>query len=257
VLAANPPLMPEPSGESSSNLAPNGFQISDRPLDPNDRDESEITESLPTTYGSDLLYVIARDPASLFVYWDLNWRSAFEEAGISPRAIHLRTYRTDGTIENTRQINPFRGHCYVEVAGAGTSYYCELGCFDQETWYQLARSSKAVTPESEMSDYLSATFATLPIHLSFQRLLDIFESTKKDRRELSVSVAELQAEARNGESLTTDSSDLASLLESAGEVPEETWTEAQRAVWQELTEQVAAPDWSGASENNLGGSSHA
>ena len=249
--------MPEPAQPSRSRLAPKGFRISDRPLDGNDRAESEITESLPATYGTDLLSVIARDPASLFVYWDLNWKRAFEEAGISPRAIHLRTYRRDGTIEDTRQINPFRGHCYVAVSGAGTGYYCELGCFDQETWHQLARSSETVTPESEMSDDLSATFATLPIHLSFQRLLDIFQASKKDGQRLAVSVAELQAETRDGGGVTKDSSDLATLLESAGQAPEQTWTEAQRAVWHGLTEQLADAAWSSASENNFGGSSRA
>lgn len=247
--------MPEPAQPSGSSLAPNGFQISDRPLDGNDRAESEITKSLPATYGTDLLYVIARDPASLFVYWDLNWKRAFEAAGISPHAIHLRTYRTDGSIEDTRQINPFRGHCYVEVSGAGTSYYCELGCFDEETWHHLVRSGATVTPESEMSDDLTATFATLPIHLSFQRLLDIFKASKKDGKGLAVSIAELQAEARNRGSVATDSSDLAALLESAGGAPEETWTEAQRAVWYELTEKLAKADRSSASENNFGGSS--
>jgi hypothetical protein len=249
--------MPKPTQPSSSSLAPNGFQISDHPLDGNDRAESEITESLPATYGTDLLYVIARDPASLFVYWDLNWKRAFEAAGISPHAIHLRTYRTDGTIEETRQINPFRGHCYIEVLGAGTSYYCELGCFDEDTWYQLARSGATVTPESEMSDDLTATFATLPIHLSFQRLLDIFKANKKEGKGLAISVAELQAEARNGGNVTTDSSDLAALLESAGEASEETWTEAQRAVWHQLTEQLANVNRGSASENNFGGSSGA
>lgn len=247
--------MPEPAQPSGSSLAPNGFQISDRPLDGNDRAESEITKSLPATYGTDLLYVIARDPASLFVYWDLNWKRAFEAAGISPHATHLRTYRTNGSIEDTRQINPFRGHCYVEVSGAGTSYYCELGCFDEETWHHLVRSGATVTPESEMSDDLTATFATLPIHLSFQRLLDIFKASKKDGKGLAVSIAELQAEARNCGSVATDSSDLAALLESAGGAPEETWTEAQRAVWYELTEKLANADRSSASENNFGGSS--
>jgi hypothetical protein len=249
--------MPERSQRSSTKLAPNGFQISDQPLDASDPAENEITESLPATYGTDLLYVIARDPGSLFVYWDLNWRRAFEKAGISARAIHLRTYRSDGAIENTQLINPFRGHCYVQVSGPGTSYYCELGCFEGEIWHELARSSKTATPESEMSDDLSATFATLPIHLSFQRLLEIFQATKKDGKGLAISVAELQAQVRDGESITADSSDLATLLESAARTPEKMWTEAQRAVWHELTEQLADPGSSRGNENNFGGSSRA
>jgi hypothetical protein len=220
-----------------------------------DRAESETVTLLPTTYGTDLLYVIARDPASLFVYWDLNWRQVFQKAGISPRAIHLRTYREDEIIEDTQPINPFRGHCYVTVSAAGTGYYCELGCFEGETWQSLVRSGAAVTPESEMSEDFSATFATLPVHLSFQRLLDIFQTTK-DRKELAVAVAELQAEARNREIANSDSSDFAALLEAAAESPAQDWTEEQRAIWQELTAHVADPAWSGASESHFGGSSN-
>jgi len=247
--------MPESLPFTSSNPPPDGFQISDRPVITDDRIESEPAEGLPTTYGSDLLYVIARDPSSLFVYWDLNWRRLFQKAGISPRAIHLRTYRADETIADVQQINPFRGHCYVAVTEAGTAYYCELGCFEGETWRMLARSAKTMTPESEMSEDLSATFATLPIHLSFQRLLDIFESSKKDRKELALSVAELQADARHGEIASGDSPDLATLIESACEPPVESWTEEQRTVWKKLTERLADPTWSGASESSFGGSS--
>lgn len=219
-----------------------------------DRAESEPVSQLPATYGTDLLYVIARDPSSLFVYWDLDWRRLFQDAGMSPCAIHLRTYREDETVEDTQPINPFRGHCYVAVSAAGTSYYCELGCIEGETWHSLVRSSATVTPESEMSEDFSATFATLPIHLSFQRLLEIFE-TNKDRKELAVSVAELQAEVRNGEIPDADSADLAALVESIDKSGAETWTEEQRAVWQGLTERLADPAWSGASENHFGGSS--
>lgn len=248
--------MSDPAESASSDLAPNGFRVSDRPQVTDHRPERETAERLPASYGTDLLYVVARDPASLFVYWDLNWRRAFETAGISPRSIYLRTYRKDDSIEGTQQINPFRGHCYVEVSRAGTSYYCELGCFDHDTWYPLARSAATMTPESEMSEDLSATFATLPVHLSFQRLLDIFENTKKDSGALAHSVAELQAEARGGTETETNSSpDLAELLESARQVPEEGWSDVQRKIWRELTERLAESGPGGASEHYLGGSS--
>ncbi len=117
-----------------------------------------------------MLYIVARDPRSLFLYWDLNWTRLFARAGISARPVHLRTYRLDGSIENTQQINPFRGHCYAEVGTAGAEYYCELGSFVGVEWKSLARSATTATPEASMSEDFSAEFATLPTHLSFQRL---------------------------------------------------------------------------------------
>ena len=85
-------------------------------------------------------YVVARDPKSLFLYWDLNWTWLFAQAGISARQVHLRTYRGDGTVEGTQEINPFRGHCFAEVGAAGTEYYCELGGFEGAEWKSLVRS---------------------------------------------------------------------------------------------------------------------
>ena len=239
----------------SENPAPDGFQISERPLVRTDQIENEASERLPKTYGTDLLYLVARDPFSLFIYWDLNWRRAFEQARVAPRSIHLRIYRENGEVEKTEPINPFSGHCYVDVSGAGIGYYCELGCFEGETWYSLARSGKAVTPKSEISEDLSTTFATLPIHLSFQRLLDIFQATKQQGKELAITVAEFQAEARNGGGKETESTDLAALLEAARQVPDQDWTDEQRAVWHELTAHLADARWSSASENDFGGSS--
>ena len=55
--------------------------------------DAAVFRELPASYDMDLLYVIARDPKSLFVYWDLNWRRLFLRAGLSARQVHLRIYR--------------------------------------------------------------------------------------------------------------------------------------------------------------------
>ena len=47
-----------------------------------------------------------------------------------------------------------------------------------------------------MSDDVSAQFATLPIHLSFQRLLEMIRATQPEGATLARSVAELQDAAR-------------------------------------------------------------
>ena len=120
-----------------------GFRISKEPLVGIPQTAGRPNE-LPASYGTDLLYVVARDPNSLFLYWDLNWTRLFVRAGLSPRQIHLRIYRGEDSVEATREINPFRGYCYVDVAAAGTTYFCELGCFDGNVWKSLARSGTTI-----------------------------------------------------------------------------------------------------------------
>jgi hypothetical protein len=265
--------MEETENFTTNGTAPRmeGFRVSKQPVI-RTAQAPGASDELPASYGTDLLYVIARDPNSLFLYWDLNWTRLFAKAGLSPRQVHLRIYRGEDSVEATREINPFRGYCYVDVAAAGATYSCELGCFDGAVWKGLARSAPTTTPESAVSDDLSATFATLPIHLSFQRLLDIFRTTRSDDRTLASSVAELQENARKlKETLTpeawsrlvaatvasldgtncpgngAESSELATLLQSARPGPAQAPTEEQRAKWRALSEEVGDASWRGGS----------
>jgi hypothetical protein len=254
-----------------------GFHISDEPVVRSNRipasGDGAVSRSLPAAYGTDLLYVIARDPKSLFVYWDLNWKRLFARAGLSARQVHLRIYRKEGSIEGTREINPFRGHCYADVASAGTGYYCEIGCFEDDEWRGLVRSGEAATPEDRMSDDISAQFAMLPLHLSFQRLLDMVRATRPEGATLARSVAELQERARVTQGITPDersrliaaaasldgpngvsSSDFSALLKSALAAPP---TAEQLAQWKQLGEYFAGATWRGASGSGFGGSSPA
>lgn len=273
--------------ETSDAAAPagNGFRISGQPVVEGERATSPREgRSLARVISDDLLYVVARDPRSLFLYWDLNWTRLFARAGLSARQVHLRIYRSDGSLEGTQEINPFRGHCYAEVAGAGREYYCEVGSFDGTEWTGLARSGTTATPEASMSDDLSAAFATLPAHLSFQRLLDIFGETDLDDTMLAHLVAELQENARlsqtkmgpsdwsllateitaklsgaNGSGANgTHAADLSALVEIAlrGEAPAAP-TADEIARWKNLGERYGGSSWTGASKGGFGGSSAA
>lgn len=269
---------------SNATATGNGFRISNQPLwgtppaaSPRD-DQAEARAD-----SHDLLYVIARDPKSLFLYWDLNWTRLFARAGLSPRQVHLRIYRGSGSIQGTQEINPFRGHCYAEVTDAGAEYYCELGCFEGIAWTGLVRSGTTATPEASMSDDLSGEFATLPIHLSFQKLLDILGTTDLDRTMLARSVAELQESARvlqtrmapdSWSQVTTeiagklngangngtgraDAGELSELVEVAlrSEAPTTPAATAEElARWKELGERFGGSSWTGASHGGFGGS---
>ncbi len=268
--------------ETSDTAAParDGFRISNRPLVGEERAAWTGDDAPVRNTPDDLLYVVARDPESLFLYWDVNWTRLFARAGLSARQVHLRVYRGDGSIEGTQEINPFRGHCYAGVAAAGTDYYCELGSFEGAKWTSLARSGRAATPEAGMSDDLSAKFATLPTHLSFQRLLDMFGTTDFDPALLARSVAELQETARalqpgtepgdwsrlatklNGANGTrmngVHAAALSDLVEIAlrSESPANPTAE-ELALWEKLRQHFGGSSWTGASHGGFGGSSPA
>jgi hypothetical protein len=279
-MQAAPNQKPVKDPETTSSAGPQsgaGFHISNEPVVCSN--ERATLRNYPGAKGSpasrdaDLLYVIARDPKSLFVYWDLNWTRLFAQAGLCARQVHLRIYREDGSIEGTREINPFRGYCYAEVASAGTGYYCELGCFNDDGWTSLVRSRKTATPQDRVSDDISAQFATLPLHLSFQRLLDIMRATKPEGATLARAIAEWQKRAHviqtkvilqewsrfiaaaasmNGNGATA--AEISALLQtpSCAEPAAE-----ELARWSELGEQFGGSNRDGASGSGFGGSSPA
>ena len=262
--------------------AAGGFSLSDQPVVGEERMASSGKGDLLSPEPSDdVLYAVARDPGSLFVYWDLHWTRLFARAGISARKVHLRTYRRDGTVESTQEINPFRGHCYAEVSAAGTDYYCELGSLERTEWKPLVRSGNVTTPEANISEEFSAEFATLPAHLSFQRLLDVFGATADlDRATLARSVANLQETARllkntavpgdwsqmvaeiagqlNGGAKVskTAEGDLSTLVATALNTPSPAApTPDEIARWKDLAQRYGGSSWSGASHSGFGGSS--
>ena len=233
----------EPTNRKRVDKATRGFRISDQPVVESTRSKEQPTvetspglDELPSSYGRDLLYVIARDPKSLFLYWDLDWTKLFAQAGMSARQVHLRVFREDDSEEATMEIDPFASHCNAAVGAAGARYYCELGCFDENEWKSLIRSATTTTPEAEMSEDFSAAFATLPLHLSFQRMIETLEETAS-----SATVA--------------GASDLALRVAAAEEQPGESPEMLEQ--WKQLGERYGGSSWGGPSSIGFGQSSRA
>jgi hypothetical protein len=185
--------------ENQPAVAGTGFRISDEPVVPARSSGQPAAASTEATSAGDVacfnaddsLCILARDPRSLFVYWSWAWA---ERTALRP--LHLRILREDESEETTREIDPISGFSFVEVGSPSANYTCELGLFEDEEWRSLVRSDAARTPAATMSDDLSADFATLPIHLSFQRLIEIFRAAPKGRTPLAEAVGEMQSEAR-------------------------------------------------------------
>jgi hypothetical protein len=187
-----------------------GFQISAepvvqtrRPPGKNGATKSATAEAWGAFEG-DHLAVLARDPKTLFVYWDLNLARHLAAAGLDEGKIQLRVRNEEGSTETHAQVDPLSGYAFVEVAAAGSRYVCELGCLDGSAWRTLVRSEAVATPAASISADADADFATLPFHLSFQRLLDILRGSSNDRRTLTESVANMQSRARELQASMSD-----------------------------------------------------
>ena len=112
----------QPAGEYRISNGPVvRFARSDPKL-PNDLPEIE----LPRVYGAPLLFAIARDPKTLFVYWNVDWSAVFENTAPVDRQVHLRIHRSDGSQETPVAVEPMAGNSYLAVSDPGETYRVEM-----------------------------------------------------------------------------------------------------------------------------------
>lgn len=197
---ANDEAMPE-NDQQNGHAA---FVLSNRPLLPQEaasqnasRDYENLGE-LPRFYGRSFLFGIARDPHMLFAYWEIDWKSAFGDKPPSDRKVHLRVLSDDGTEETMVTVEPFAGNHCVAVSQARSTYRIELGYHEPaEVWNSVATSDAVMTPPDDVSEIDSVDVATVPFHLSFQRMVDSFRASKYDGDALVEIVGRLQELADN------------------------------------------------------------
>ena len=195
------------------------FQLSQEPVTPPDAPPADAPSpapayehlgELPANYGTSNVYLVAYDPRRLFAYWDLD---ATAVATVdAPLAIRVR--RTDGggvesQVDLGRAVSLLKGVAagggpgrYLPVTHPGAGYYVELGTGGGSTgmpWRSLAVSSHVVVPPEGLAavEDGDARFATLPFHLSFQRLADLLHATvPAGGQPLTEALASLQRDAQ-------------------------------------------------------------
>jgi hypothetical protein len=159
------------------------FRLSDPPIETTWLgEENEIRSRnlglLPRTYGTPIVCALARNPTSLFVYWEIDWPALFKRTAPRNRQVHLRLQKSDGTEISSTMIEPMAGHCEVSVPSSDSSYRVELGYFDaDEAWHSVGRADVVNMPSDGLSEPAAAAFATVPFHLSFQRMTDLFHAS--------------------------------------------------------------------------------
>lgn len=163
------------------------------------RDESADFENLgelPRSYGGAFLFAIARDPHSLFAYWDVDWPEVFGDHPPADRKVHLRVLWHDGIEETTAAVEPMAGSHLISVLRARSSYRLEIGYYaPNEVWNSVAMSDAAITPPDDVAEAGLVDVATVPFHLSFQRIVDAFRGSKYDGDALVEILGRLQQHA--------------------------------------------------------------
>src|ERR1044072_5237102 len=92
------------------------------------RDYDSLGE-LPRSYGGAFLFAIARDPHTLFAYWDVDWPEVFGDNQPEDRKVHLRVLWHDGIEETTAAVEPLAGAHLISVQHARSSYRIEIGYY--------------------------------------------------------------------------------------------------------------------------------
>ena len=159
------------------------------------KNQEELGE-LPRSYGQPIIFAIARDPRTLFVYWDLDWPTIFAVASPRDRRVILRVYESSGRQESEIEVEPLAGSCYVPVSQPRAAYRVEIGYFHPESiWNSVGTSVDVTTPPDAIADGSEVDVVTVPFHLSFQRMIDAFRGSKTNGEALTELVSRLQKQA--------------------------------------------------------------
>jgi hypothetical protein len=183
----------ETKRNAGRSLAHRGFKIRQGPLVylAEDAPPPDVQDRMAPTRmcGQPFLFAIARDARTIFASWNINWRSVFEKAMPADRQVHLRVIGGEDVIEERVAVEPMSAMHYVTISGLHNSYRLEIGYFQPfDTWHSVATSGEVEMPPQGSVELGEVNLATIPFHLSFQQLANLFGATN------SASVASLVSE---------------------------------------------------------------
>jgi len=195
------------------------FHISTKPVVPLAEDELLHALSsgleLPRFHGPPRFLAIARDPWTIFAYWNVNWPSIFKNAAPIDRHVHLRVHCTDGLEEKEAAVEPMAGMHYVTMSQRHRACRIEIGYYQPaDIWNSVMMSNEIMIPPAETSEAEHVDLATIPFHLGFQQLVDLFGAADNDT--LATVISRSQTRALSSGRYETLSSKERKMLHGAG-----------------------------------------
>lgn len=145
---------------------------------------------LPHSYGTDTIFLVAQEPHWLFTYWDID--IARHPGGQT----FLRVYIAEDKIEAEIEVPFETRNWYIPVKVAGASYTVEIGYYRGSIWNLIARSVTIQTPPDRISDSENFDYATIPLHLSFQKLMENIQTAIRSGETLIQALARLQKDGK-------------------------------------------------------------
>jgi len=150
---------------------------------------------LPHSYGTDTIFLVAQEPHWVFTYWDID--IALHPGGKT----FLRVFVGD-KVESEIEVPFETRNWYIPVKEADAGYSVEIGYYRGDQWKAIAKSVTIRTPQEKMSDSGDFDYATIPLHMSFQKLMENIRTTMRDGETLIQALGRLQ---RDGKLLALDS----------------------------------------------------
>lgn len=195
------------------------FHISRKPVVPLAEDEESYDLSngseLPRFDGPPRLLALARDPWTIFTYWNVDWPSIFKNAPPVDRQVHLRVHCADGLEEKDAAVEPMAGMHYVTLSQRHRACRIELGYYQPaDVWHSVAISNEIMIPPAEISEAERVDLATIPFHLRFQQLVDLFGAADNDA--LATVISRFQTRALSSGRRAQLSSEERKILRRAG-----------------------------------------
>jgi hypothetical protein len=192
---AIPPLLLEGDQPAPPPASGPGRKYTLGPVPPAQHFETAETE-LPEAYGTQKLFLTARDPHWLYAHWDLTREQQLKlNARSAAGHLILRLYagKVEGRPICEIHVHPESRHWFAHVERAGGSYAAELGCCSPAgRWTRVAVSSATVTPPDAVCEEGEIEFATIPFELPFARLLEIIKAAVGENLPLAQAIEELR-----------------------------------------------------------------
>ena len=162
---------------------------------------ADDTPDAERNYGETRLWLAARDPRSLFAYWEFRPEEHPDAIGEDGRArFFLRIFREGGHAESSTRIEPGAGNAFLPVASPGTGYFAELGFYSGDIWCFLARSGDTHTPTETPAAPAPAVFVTVPSRISLEKFRTSLAQSSLPGESLAMTAARIQSDAqRHGE----------------------------------------------------------
>jgi hypothetical protein len=154
--------------------------------------------ALPESYGTQQLFLTARDPHWLYAHWDLTREQIRKYNALSTDGhLVLRVYKgaLDASPLSEIQVHPESRHWFVHVPEAGAKYVADLGYYDtSRRWVSLAHSGATFSPPDSLSEETSVRFATIPSDVPFAILLSLVKSASREHVPLVEAIQQMRAQ---------------------------------------------------------------